>query len=514
MATFEGEQRTLIHSAQIVVQSLTTTGYGQDAPWGSPYMGVLMMTIQATGIAYLFLALPALAGPWIENAIQPDAPETTDAVEGHIVITGYSPLAATLVEELESRGIEYVIVEPDEDRARDLDNEDRPVVAGDPGSVETLDNAYLETASAMIVDATEELNIDAVLSATELTDDCNIISIVEAPTLASYLRHAGADRVLTPRHRLGKSLADKALNTITTDLDDAVTVGEDIETVELPVQRGSDLHGQRLGTSRITDRPGVHLLGAWVRGDFVTPVAPDTYIDESTVLLLAGDPAELREIEGMTRSGTHSPTHGTTIVAGLDIAGSTAKGILERAGLTTVGIDTEDGEEVDIVGSATDDRTLYRANIEAANTLIVTSDDDRESMLATLVAKDLNPDIEVIVGANETETTGNIYRAGADYVLSFSKVAGRMLALDLFDDQAMALDEEVTLTGTTAPELVGQSPDDTDIRERTGTMLVGIERDEDVITELNEGVTIAEDDTLIVAGTTESIDAFEAEYGE
>lgn len=262
MATFEGEQRTLIHSAQIVVQSLTT-GYGQDAPWGSPYMGVLMMTIQATGIAYLFLALPALAGPWIENAIQPDAPETTDAVEGHIVITGYSPLAATLVEELESRGIEYVIVEPDEDRARDLDNEDRPVVAGDPGSVETLDNAYLETASAMIVDATEELNIDAVLSATELTDDCNIISIVEAPTLASYLRHAGADRVLTPRHRLGKSLADKALNTITTDLDDAVTVGEDIETVELPVQRGSDLHGQRLGTSRITDRPGVHLLGAW-----------------------------------------------------------------------------------------------------------------------------------------------------------------------------------------------------------------------------------------------------------
>lgn len=246
----------------------------------------------------------------------------------------------------------------------------------------------------------------------------------------------------------------------------------------------------------------------------MTPVAPDTYIDESTVLLLAGDPAELREIEGMTRSGTHSPTRGTTIVAGLDIAGSTAKGILEQAGLTTVGIDTEDGEEVDIVGSATDDRTLYRANIEAANTLIVTSDDDRESMLATLVAKDLNPDIEVIVGANETETTGNIYRAGADYVLSFSKVAGRMLALDLFDDQAMALDEEVTLTGTTAPELVGQSPDDTGIRERTGAMLVGIERDEDVITELNEGVTIAEDDTLIVAGTTESIDAFEAEYGE
>lgn len=43
MATFEGENRIFIEALGIVVQSLTTTGYGQDAPWQSTPMSVLVM---------------------------------------------------------------------------------------------------------------------------------------------------------------------------------------------------------------------------------------------------------------------------------------------------------------------------------------------------------------------------------------------------------------------------------------------------------------------------------------
>jgi len=60
MAMLEGDARTLIHSLEVVVQSMTTTGYGQDAPWESTEMTIFMMVIQLTGIACIFvvLALP------------------------------------------------------------------------------------------------------------------------------------------------------------------------------------------------------------------------------------------------------------------------------------------------------------------------------------------------------------------------------------------------------------------------------------------------------------------------
>jgi len=62
MTHFEGRPRTLQESFS-VVQSTTTAGYGQDAPWPSTFMTALVIFAQFTGIAYVFIALPLFVVP-------------------------------------------------------------------------------------------------------------------------------------------------------------------------------------------------------------------------------------------------------------------------------------------------------------------------------------------------------------------------------------------------------------------------------------------------------------------
>lgn len=132
MAVLEGQNRTLLEALGIVIQSLTTTGYGQDAPWQSPQLNVLVMIMQFTGIAYLFIAFPVFIIPRMRELTEPTVPESADDLSDHVILCGYSALCASLVEELEAREIDYVVIESDEDHAQELENDDKRVMLGDP----------------------------------------------------------------------------------------------------------------------------------------------------------------------------------------------------------------------------------------------------------------------------------------------------------------------------------------------------------------------------------------------
>lgn len=111
MAVYEGESRTWYQSLEIVVQSMTTTGYGQDAPWETLEMTALVLLVQVTGIAYIAVAIPQFVVPWLETLVQPTPPEEIDRIDDHVVVVGYTALCDTLVDELEANGTPYVILE-------------------------------------------------------------------------------------------------------------------------------------------------------------------------------------------------------------------------------------------------------------------------------------------------------------------------------------------------------------------------------------------------------------------
>lgn len=77
-AVFENEQRSLFESLLTVVETFTSAGYGEDAVWQPPSIGLLLAT-QFTGGCFVFTALPLFVAPWIE--VTPSTTSPTSRVE-------------------------------------------------------------------------------------------------------------------------------------------------------------------------------------------------------------------------------------------------------------------------------------------------------------------------------------------------------------------------------------------------------------------------------------------------
>ncbi|MDQ2052782.1 NAD-binding protein [Natronolimnohabitans sp. A-GB9] len=513
MATYEGESRTWYQSLEIVIQSMTTTGYGQDAPWETLEMTALVVLIQVTGIAYVLVAIPQFVVPWLETLVEPTPPTEISGLEDHVIIVGYTSLCDTLVDELEASGTPYVILEDDVDRAQTLHQDEFTVLYGDPAADETLDASHLDDALAVVVDATERDPIKTVISIESRDPDANVFVLVEDISQARYFRYAGVDEVLLPKQRLGKALGDRVRNVVATDLGDEVEFGADLELREYHVGPEADLFGQPVAAAGRIERTGVAILGAWVRGDFVTRLPEQVQIDENTALLVAGSQDELESVSEMLASSgrRYRMADDPVVVAGRGLVGTVTDGSLDRAEHETIVVDREPGPEVDVVGDATEEETLIEAGLEDAETLVVALECDDDAIRTILTASELEPSLEIVVGADSAENVRALREAGADYVLALANVAGRMITLRTFDYEVMPLGNQLQLSTVSGSDLAGTELDPETVRQKTGCVVVGFVRDGDLRSEI-EDIELTADDRLVVAGTDEQITQLQDAY--
>jgi len=471
---------------------------------------VLVILMDLTGVALIFLALPVVVFPLLDETLSRSAPTAIEDAD-HVVICAYTPRGQTLIEELDSRDVSYVVVEPDRDRADELHEEGVRVVHGDPEAPETLERVDLAAARALVADASDETNASIALAAAD-TADTRIITFVEDATVADYHRYAGADEVFSPRRLVGESLADTVTTAISTELGDVIEIAGDFEIAELPIQTGSDLDGVRIAESAITERTGANVVGAWLRGEFVSPPAPSDRIDEHSILLVAGHESELEQLKKLTLSDTRSRRRGRVVIVGLGEVGTTVYEAVSRAGIETVVVDHEDDPAVDVVGDAADKATFREAGIDDANAVVLALPDDTLTVFATLVIRELAPDVEIIARANEPAGIRKLYRAGADYVLALATVSGRMLASTILDEDVMSFDKQIEVVRTQCPALGGQTLREADVRARTGCTVIAVERNGDVRTEIGPEFELRPDDDLVLVGTDDAINRFAARF--
>jgi Trk K+ transport system NAD-binding subunit len=509
MRTFEGVDQPLYISFQHIVETFTATGYGSQAPWSTPEMNLFVVVMDIVGVLSVFLALPVLLFPLFEEALSTTVPAALeDDAEDHVVVCTLTVRGETLAAELDSRGVPCVVVEPDREAATAAYEDGLRVVHADPQSVEGLEAARVSEARAVVADATDDVNTSIVLTAQEVAEDVRTISVVNDPDRARYHELAGADDVLSPRSLLGEGLATKVTTGVSTDLGDAIEVGEDFEIAEFPIHRGSNLVGTTIAESGIREETGANVIGAWFQGSFESPPDPEEPLDGGTVLLATGREDQLERLREMTLAERRSPGRGETLVAGYGEVGKSAAEALASAGVPHTALDREEMPGTDVVGDATEPEDLRRAGIEQARTVLLALPDDTATEVAALVARDANPDVEVVARAEAAENVGKTYRAGADYVLSLATVSGRILASTILEETVMSPDTQVEVVRREAPGLVGQTLGEADVRTKTGCTVVGVERDEVVRTDIGPDFRVQGGDELVVAGTDEGVNRF------
>jgi Trk K+ transport system NAD-binding subunit len=471
---------------------------------------VLVIVMDLVGTLLIFMALPVLVFPLFEDILSTTVPTSVpDDTEGHVIVCSYTARAEALVDELDSWDVDHVITEPNREHATELYENDHRVIHADPTSIAGLEGAALASARAIVADVSDQVDASIVLAAQEVAEDVPVISVIEEPDRQNYHRLAGADHVLSPRPLLGESLASKVTTSVTASLGETVEIGHDFEVAELPIHRGSRLVGTTLAESGIREQSGVNVIGAWFRGEFETPPSPDAPLTDGTVLLVTGREEQLQELKRLTLSEVRRFSRGETIVIGYGEVGKRISAALDDAGLPYTVIDRNEMEEVDVVGDATEPGTLQEAGIEDARSVILAMPDDTTTEFATLVIRDTSPETEIIARVEEIESVRKMYRAGADYVLSLATVSGRMIASTILEDEdVLSLDQQVEVVRTIAPELVGQTIGDADVRSKTGCTVVGVERNGTVITDVGPEFSVEADDQLIIAGTDDGIRRF------
>ncbi|GAB3685613.1 NAD-binding protein [Salinarchaeum chitinilyticum] len=514
MAAFEDRPVSVLHALQVVVETYTTTGYGSDAPWTSAQMNLVVIAMDVLGTVMIFLALPVILFPAFQEALATSVPtEVPEDRSDHVVIVSRTARLDPLLSELDSWDVDHVLVEPDRERARDRYDDEGDVIHAQPDEIEGLEAANLSTAEALVVDFEDRMDASIVLTARELDEDVRVVSVVEEPDRATYHELAGADAVVSPRPLLGERLAGLVTTAITPDLGEAVGLGEDFHVVELPVPRDSELVGKTIAESGLRERAGVNVVGAWFRGEFVTPPPPDAEITTATVLLVTGSDEDVRRLADLSAAAPRPHARGDTIVVGHGEVGKAVTDALDDAGLPYTVLDQRDDPAVDVVGQATDPDALQRAGIEDATSLVLTIPADAETEFATLVARDASDEVNVAARADEARSVRKLYRAGADYVLSLDTVTGRMLASTVLEgEDVLTTDTQVEVVRIGAGELAGKTLGGAEIRTETDCTVVAVERDGELLTDLGPEFRIRETDDLVVAGTGEGVNEFTDRY--
>lgn len=180
------------------------------------------------------------------------------------------------------------------------------------------------------------------------------------------------------------------------------------------------------------------------------------------LVLLIGTTLEVlatqgREMFRVARWRKHMEEH--VVVIGYGTKGRSATDTLVQNGLDRESVVVVDPrptarEEANanglavIAGDGTRRDVLRRAQVRMASQVIITTDHDAATMMATLTVRQLNPDAYIVAAVREQDNVPLLRQSGADSVVTSSEAVGRLLGLSSLSPTLGSVMEDLLTYGT------------------------------------------------------------------
>jgi voltage-gated potassium channel len=217
------------------------------------------------GVGTTYYTLVALAEFLIEGRIRDllgrRAMKRAIAMQDdHVVLCGFGRFGRVVAEELERRGMPFVVIESDPALQPTLESSGYPYVLGSALDDQVLAEAGVGRARAIVIATGSDAdNVFVALSAREANPRISIHARGESEAGIRRLQLAGAAQVVSPYHLGGQRIAHAVARPSVVDfitLADGAGVPADISLEEVCVGRGS-----KIAASRLRELPshGLHL---------------------------------------------------------------------------------------------------------------------------------------------------------------------------------------------------------------------------------------------------------------
>jgi Trk K+ transport system NAD-binding subunit len=513
MSYLEGKPRGFWDALEWAGESLSTTGYGRDSNWNHPLMVSYVVLVQFVGVFLVFLVFPIYLIPFLEERFETRLPKEIPRLKDHVVIFDYGPPVATLLTELVQAGIATVVIEEDPADARRLVEQGHRVIYGnlDEG---VLQKTSLNQARALIVNSTDERNAAAILAARQLGFKQEILALVEDPFHREPIILAGATAAYTPRHVLGAALAARASQKVSPTVAGIQHLGNKLTVGEARITRDSVLGGKTLAQADLGQHAGVTVIGQWIGGKLITPPTPDMRLEPGGILILVGNAKSIQRFMDLCAGARQLRRHGPFLIAGGGEVGRKVAELLTDAGEEIFMIDAQPGPGVNLVGNVVDTQVLKQAGVENVQAVILALSADSTTLFATVIVKDLAPDVPVIARVNRAENLERIYAAGADFALSISQVSGQLLAWRLLGKESVVLDPELRVIKVSTRGLEKHHPRHPDIRDKTGCSVVAVERGDELLVEFGPEFRFQPNDAVYICGNAEAAQKYDSTFSQ
>jgi len=445
--------------------------------------------------------------PLVEERFEGKLRHELPNVEDTVVIYGYGPEVASLMDELHRRGMSALVIEEDESVARRLHARGEKAVYASISEGD-LDLRPLVNARALVANGHDEYNALLATSARELGFEGPIVALIDNPNRRAPLQLAGATAAFTPTHVLAAAVAVRASAQIGPRVTGVQPLGNQLEVVEVRVHDQSPLAGKTLAQSEMYESTGVHVVGQWLDDTLAAAPAADEVLQPGTILVATGSPDSIKRLSEIARPIRKD---GRIVVAGYGDVGSKLVEMLTDAEEDVCVIDINAKPNVDVVGDVLDSSVLDRAGLDDARVVILACENDSATLLAAAVVRDYAPEIPIIACAALEDNVSRLQHGGADFALSVSQVAGQLLAHHILGVM-VSQQAHIKLVKRPAAQFAGQHPQQARLDEENQCSVVAVERNGEVVMEFPTEFRLEQNDEIYVCGTIEALNRFYDNY--
>lgn len=286
---------TLIDAVYMVVITLSTVGFGEIRPLSEVgrvfTIGLILAGV--TNAAYLVSVMGeyVVSGAFQGSLRRKRMEKAIDRLRGHYIVCGYGRVGRQVVEDLERRHKQCVVVESN---AGALDGGlASPQVQGDASDNGVLQQAGIERARGLVATTGDDaVNVFITLTARALNPGLTIVARSNAPATDRKLVDAGASHVISPFTIAGRRISAQLLFPSITDFLDVIVQAGGMEMVleEIHVTEGSALVGDTLTDAQVRSRTGANILAVRSRekGQFITNPDAEFRFSPGDVLVVLG----------------------------------------------------------------------------------------------------------------------------------------------------------------------------------------------------------------------------------
>ena len=301
-SSVEGQDVTVIDAVYWTVITLATLGYYPPGIGLTSTTGMIFTTvIVLSGVVTIFVGVPSVVAPWLDKELSRIGRREKKAVPegGHIIVVGYGDTAYHTLEELDKSGMSAVVVVDDQNSLDKIDDIGVASVRGEGSDEEVLSSANIHSASGIALVDRDEENIFACLTARKMNPDIPITALARSGETEKLLLKIGANRVVTPKNAIGKTLAKRAVGRYDADVDEGRSLLGDIEMRQYTLSSENMLVGKTLEDTGLGRQTGIVVLGVWRNGNLDVSPQPSLSFKEGDILVVLGVGEQFAALENL-----------------------------------------------------------------------------------------------------------------------------------------------------------------------------------------------------------------------